>query len=54
MRIDRVKRRNTPRKYNGIQRDNTGGVRTTIALHCGWMISNMAAEACFRMPFLNQ
>ena len=22
-----------------------GGVRTTIALHCGWMISNMAAEA---------
>ena len=45
MRIDRVKRRNTPRKYNGIQRDNTGGVRTTIALHCGWMISNMAAEA---------
>ena len=24
---------------------NSGGVRTTIALHCGWMISNMAAEA---------
>ena len=23
----------------------SGGVRTTIALHCGWMISNMAAEA---------
>ena len=22
-----------------------GGVRTTIALHCCWMISNMAAEA---------
>ena len=22
-----------------------GDVRTTIALHCGWIISNMAAEA---------
>ena len=23
----------------------SGGVRTTIALHCGWNISNMAAKA---------
>ena len=36
---------NTLSKLAFIFRVMAGGVRTTIALHCGWMISNMAAEA---------